>query len=85
MVADLDYLIDTAEYVGVTYSTNYSGRGMYGAECFAIYGNHNSLIKFLRALDEDTADDLSGPAIDNMGLDLVLYWSSIKTKDSEWL
>lgn len=84
---DNDYLlrlVEAAEDANVHHRTDYSGRGMYGAECFAIYGNTVDLIRFLRNLDDATADQLSDPAIDNMGLDYVYYWSTLRTKEASF-
>jgi hypothetical protein len=81
----IDTLVDAAEDAGVEYRTNYSGRGMYGAECFAIEGNTSDLIRFLRKLDDDMADELSDPSTDSMGLDIIFYWRFLRTKESRFL
>ena len=81
----IDTLVEAAEDAGVEYRTNYSGRGMFGAECFAIDGNTSDLVRFLRKLDDDMADKLSDPSMDSMGLDMVFYWKFLKTKESVWL
>ncbi len=81
----IDTLVEAAEDAGVEYRTNYSGRGMYGAECFAIEGNTSDLIRFLRALDDDMADELMDPSTDSMGLDTVFYWRFLKTKESRFV
>ena len=80
----IDILVKAAEAANVEYRTDYSGRGMYGAECFAIDGSHGDLIRFLRNLDDMTADDLSDPSIDSMGMDLVFYWRHLKTKEGRF-
>ena len=33
---DIELLVDTALDIGEDYTTTYSGRGMFGATCFAI-------------------------------------------------
>lgn len=80
MDADLRKVLEeAADYVAVECTFNYSGRGMYGATCFGITGQLNGLIAFLRVLDDDTADALSDPRVDNMGLDYIYYWPELKT------
>lgn len=82
MSIDIDLLVDTAEDIGVEYSTDYSGRGMYGATCFAITGNTGDLVKFLRALPDEVGDELVDPSTDNMGLDIVFSWPYLlRTKE----
>lgn len=81
----IDTLVEAAEDAGVEYRTNYSGRGMYGAECFAIEGKTSDLVRFLRMLDDDMADELSDPSTDSMGLDIVFYWPyKLRTKEARF-
>ena len=77
----IDTLIDAAEDAGVEYSTDYSGRGMFGAECFAIYGRNADLVNFIRQMPDDVGDEFVDPRVDNMGMDYVYYWPHIKTKE----
>lgn len=79
---DIDSLMDTADDLGISYSNNYSGRGMYGATCFSITGNTSDLIRFLRALPDEVGDELVDPSTDSMGLDIVFYWPYVlRTKE----
>lgn len=83
---DIDLLVDTALDIGVDYTTDYSGRGMYGATCFAIEGGTSDLIRFLRALPDEVGDELVDPSTDSMGMDMVFYWPyKLRTKESSFL
>lgn len=81
----IDTLVEAAENAGVEYRTDYSGRGMYGAECFGIEGKTSDLVRFLRELDDDMADELMDPTTDSMGLDIIFYWPFLRTKESRFL
>ena len=86
MITDIETMAAIADQLDIEATTTYSGRGMYGAECFAIIGQHSDLVTFLRSLDDEDADELADPAMDNMGRDYVFYWPSrLRTKKSEWL
>lgn len=79
---DIDLLVDTALDIGVDYTTDYSGRGMFGATCFAIEGKTSDLVRFLRSLPDEVGDELVDPSIDSMGLDSVFYWPYVlRTKE----
>lgn len=83
---DIEMLEEAADEAGVEYRTNYSGRGMYGAECFAIEGKTSDLIRFLRELPDEVGDQLVDPTTDSMGLDIVFYWPYLlRTKESSFL
>lgn len=83
---DIEMLEEAADEAGVEYRTNYSGRGMYGAECFAIEGKTSDLVRFLRQLPDEIADELVDPTTDSMGLDIVFYWPYLlRTKESSFL
>jgi len=86
MIIDIDMLMDTADDLGISYSNNYSGRGMYGATCFSITGQHRDLLAFLRALPDEVGDELVDPSTDSMGRDIVFYWPyALRTKESRFL
>lgn len=79
---DIDSLMDTADDLGISYSNNYSGRGMFGATCFSITGHIGDLVRFLSALPDDVSDELLDPSTDNMGLGIVFYWPyKLRTKE----
>lgn len=86
MITDTEMLQDVCENLDIDYTPYYSGRGMYGAECFAITGKTSDLIRFLRALPDEVGDELVDPSTDNMGLDIVFYWPyKLRTKESRFL
>lgn len=70
--------------LGIESRTNYSGRGMYGAECFAIVGNTQDLMEFTRALTQDEFEFMGEPSTDNMGMDFVYYWRRLQTKGAQF-
>lgn len=79
---DIELLVDTALDLGVDYTTTYSGRGMFGATCFSIEGQHRDLLAFLRALPDEVGDELVDPSTDSMGRDIVFYWPYVlRTKE----
>jgi hypothetical protein len=83
---DIEMLEEAADEAGVEYRTDYSGRGMYGATCFAIEGKTSDLIRFLRQLPDEVGDELVDPSTDSMGLDIVFYWPyKLRTKESSFL
>ncbi len=85
MIIDTEMLEYVCEDLGIDCSPYYSGRGMYGATCFSITGATSDLVRFLRALDDEEADELIDPSTDSMGLDIVFYWRFLKTRESKWL
>jgi hypothetical protein len=88
---------DTADQIGADfddYRTDYSGRGMYGATCFAIITDDSAwrLVSDLqRALDDsDDGDEYYAaleylvehePRVDSLGLDTIYYWPGLHVSD----
>lgn len=72
-------VLQAADFEAEAIRTNYSGRGMYGAECFGFVGNISDYSQFvavlasLMELDEfrDLLDDVRD---DNMGLSTIFYF-----------
>jgi len=62
-------------------TTDYSGRAMYGAQCFSVEGPMYELDEGKPILMELMGDE---PRIDNMGMDYVYYWPNLRTRDSDW-
>jgi len=86
MITDTAHLQDICEDLGIEYDPFYSGRGMFGATCFSITGGTSDLVRFLRALDDEDADELVDPSTDSMGRDTVFYWPyKLRTKESKFL
>ena len=52
----------------------YSGRGMFGAECVGVEVSAADFTPFKAALKRA---QIGGMSIDNMGLDMIVYWPSI--------
>lgn len=74
---------------GYSFYGDYSGRFMFGKKCVGIvvnreYSYMNMLIQLTRFLEENDVDDvdleLSNPAIDEMGLDTIVYFPNIDEK-----
>lgn len=67
---------------------NYSGRGMYGRECFGIVGTVSDLLGFVtEAVRRDKDGDeavaefvryIEDVSTDNMGYDLIFYWEDVQ-------
>ena len=72
---------------GSSVRTDYSGRGMYGAECIGIVGSHAVAALFIVALADATDYDhvellaelvqRNGWQTDSMGLDTIHYFPGI--------
>lgn len=75
-------LSEEAEYREGGVRTDYSGRGMYGKQCFGIVVRYQSdLEEILEAAGSDVAEDMSDPIWDNMGLSYIAYWPEITVAD----
>ena len=66
---------ELADAIGGVSHGGYSGRGMYGAECWAINcDNSADVIELCRE------NGLPRPTVDNMGMGFVCYWPNIRGK-----
>ena len=57
---------------------DYSGRGMYGETCAAIYTDDANWV-----IEQASEAGIKGARTDSMGLGAVVYWPSIKTNLKE--
>lgn len=65
---------------------DYSGRGMYGAECLGVSGSNSDLhaLMFEVAQSSELADMLkAAPSADSMGLGTIHYWRHIQVDGHE--
>lgn len=77
---------------GFDVRSDYSGRGMFGWECFGIVGNAADLVRFIRYVVESAADTetnhvltggdrdtnwLDNVRTDSMGMDMIYYWPRV--------
>jgi hypothetical protein len=85
-----DNLIDLVEAAGGNVE-QYSGRGMYGAQCVAVFtgGDDPHGYRFIadmvasEVMDaDDMADVLRAMAYDTLGRGAVLYWPRVRP--AEW-
>lgn len=86
---DFDSLSHLADKVRGEALTDYSGRGMYGAECVAITMDSDAS---LLALGAEIAKTIENPHLavmllhesrmDSMGLGSVIYWPAISCADA---
>lgn len=77
-------ILEAAQAEGIEVREDYSGRGMYGGECFGIVGSLNGLLTFAAILagscdnEEEAADVLSDLAQaaqeDSMGRQSIYYF-----------
>ncbi|SVC87678.1 uncharacterized protein METZ01_LOCUS340532 [marine metagenome] len=80
----MDDLYNAAHTVDGEIVTDYSGRGMFGAECVGIILNDDcALFTFARLLDDDLAELLGNPRWDNMGLREIAYWPNVAHQSAD--
>lgn len=80
MVRDLETHVED----GVDVLADYSGRGMYGAQCLAVVGDNYVLEMFLdTCLYYGVDARLGNMGQDSMGLSSVFYWPSIEVGEEE--
>lgn len=60
--------------------TSYSGRGMFGKECVAVYGDDAFALGMAIGQEEYLASAFDGKITrqDSMGLGIVIYWPQIQ-------
>lgn len=81
----IEALKEVCDELGIEYRS-YSGRGMYGKRCFAIFAEDAmaavvSIAWELGRRDEDPSR-LESIKSDSLGLDTVVYWPRIEWRDS---
>lgn len=71
----------------ITPRWDYSGRGMFGDQCFGIVGSTRDLARFLLRVvpvledEEDVPTDIwEDVRQDNMGLQTIFYWPGISAE-----
>lgn len=62
--------------------TDYSGRGMYGATCFALTGDFDDLFQAVQAAAIEVGEIIPTPRRDSMGLGSVWYWPEWREEGS---
>lgn len=86
-------IIDILEQYDIDVRTNYSGRGMYGAECVGFVVREDTLLATVAEMvaeteDEDERQDFAKlfrrARTDSMGRDsVIVYFPSMKTNEAE--
>jgi len=71
----LEKIEEVAKRVGGSFEDEYSGRGMYGETCCAVYCDDAN-----QALEEAGALGLRNAQVDHMGKGWVVYWPPIRKK-----
>lgn len=66
---------EIAEEVGGHIYEGYSGRGMFGDKCFGVVCEDAN-----RCLEVAGSKNIRGGKIDNMGLQMIVYWPRLKSK-----
>ena len=79
---DLETIEQVARAHDLEVQTNYSGRGMYGRECFGLSGTRQQLWQAAMELAAITVEDLLdslavAPSTDSLGHDEIWYWPNI--------
>jgi hypothetical protein len=65
---------------------NYSGRGMYGSECFGIVCNESNFAQFCAAIGAATdgwGDWIYKVRSDSMGLSTIWYWPGVSFAEGQ--
>jgi len=82
-------LKDLLSRAGYDYSS-YSGRGMYGGHCVAVSTDetpYRLVADMVGAATPEELDELvpvlRGTRTDNMGMQVVVYWPSVKCEDAD--
>ena len=79
---DLETIREMAHAHDLEVHTDYSGRGMYGRECFGLSGTRQNLWQAVMELGAITVEDLLdsltvAPSNDSLGHDQIWYWPNI--------
>lgn len=69
----IDVIESVAGAVGGEVYEGYSGRGMFGRQCYGIVCSYA-----MKAIEEAEAQGLRGARIDSMGLHSIVYWPSVE-------
>lgn len=59
----------------------YSGRGMYGSECYGITSNEN--VSEIQILEEAGKQGLKGARWDSMGRNVIVYWPRVRVAEGD--
>jgi hypothetical protein len=77
-------LQESAVDAGMTFYSDYSGRGMFGKTCVGVAGTVDEFVSFILLIadnDRDLANELVYLVTDNMGFDRIYYFPSMQRKD----
>lgn len=76
----IEIIKEVANVVSGDFEDNYSGRGMYGAECVGITCDDPDY-----CIEEAASRGIRNAKTDNMGRQYIVYWPSIRleTKPAE--
>ena len=58
----------------------YSGRGMYGGECFGVVVPSR---EYIQAVEAAASRGLYGAKVDQMGCDMIVYWPRPRIESRE--
>ena len=68
----IDAVNETADEIGGDVRADYSGRGMYGKECYGIVCSDPT-----RCIEVAATKGLKGARVDSMGTRTIVYWPRI--------
>jgi len=69
----LEILNEVAKSVGGELYEGYSGRGMYGAQCYGIVCDDP-----MSCIENSAENGIKGANYDQMGLQYIVYWPRIR-------
>lgn len=75
-----ELLEELADDYGLDYDTDYSGRGMFGAQCLSVTGDRGDMADARDELEQA----LGAYSEDSMGMGVVLYWRRHQTRKANW-
>jgi hypothetical protein len=85
----LKFVVELLEEEGFDLRRDYSGRGMYGKTCLGLVGDTRDLIRFIRFIEREHADEytnfpmddvdwLDDVREDSMGRSTIFYWPKVQ-------
>ncbi len=76
----LEEVIYEAGDEGARIYEGYSGRGMYGGECFGVVVPSS---RYIQAVEAAASLGLFGAKVDQMGRDMIVYWPNPRIETRE--
>lgn len=72
----IEALNEVADSIGGRIRDDYSGRGMYGTQCYGIECDDP-----ISCIEQASMQGIAGANYDQMGLQYIVYWPRIRNMD----